>query len=155
MQAENPTHILAVTAMIRNGSGDVLMIYHPNRGWEIPGGQVEEGESIFHALEREILEETGIQLKVGPLAGLYTNVRHPLFIVAFIGEYESGELITTEESLKTEWVKSEAALDKVTHPAIYDRVRDLLNFNGQISYRVYRTNPYQVLEEKKLTHFDG
>jgi 8-oxo-dGTP diphosphatase len=148
MLTDNPTHILAVTALIRNDLGEVLMICNPNRGWEIPGGQVEEGESIYHALKREILEETGVNVKVGPLAGLYTNVKHPLFILAFLGEFKSGDLITTEESLQTEWVQPESVLMRVTHPAIYGRVKDLLSFNDRILYRIYHTDPYQVLEER-------
>ncbi len=31
------------------------------RGWEIPGGHIEAGESIAEALRREIFEETGIE----------------------------------------------------------------------------------------------
>lgn len=38
-----------------------------NEYWSLPGGGVEEGESLKQALEREMLEETGVKSKVGPL----------------------------------------------------------------------------------------
>lgn len=36
-----------------------LLTEHPRRGWEFPGGKVEEGENAEMAAKREVLEETG------------------------------------------------------------------------------------------------
>ena len=40
--------------------GLVLFVEHPTRGWEIPGGHLEDGESPEEAMIRELNEETGL-----------------------------------------------------------------------------------------------
>ena len=40
--------------------GEVLFVEHPERGWEIPGGHLEEDEGPEEALIREVREETGL-----------------------------------------------------------------------------------------------
>ena len=41
--------------------GRVLFVEHPERGWEIPGGHVEPGETPDEAMLRELYEETGLR----------------------------------------------------------------------------------------------
>jgi len=48
----------------------VLRGQEPARGtWSVPGGRVESGESDPVATAREVLEETGLLVRVGSLAG--------------------------------------------------------------------------------------
>jgi len=73
-----PKHIVAVSGLITNAKNEVLLILSPQRGWEFPGGQDEEGENIIRGLKREILEETDVKVKVGQLVGIYSNIRPPV-----------------------------------------------------------------------------
>ena len=147
----HPQHIVAVSGLISHPDGTILLIRSPRRGWEFPGGQVEEGESLTEAFRREVQEETGITASIGPLVGVYSNIKPPTKLAfGFLGNYVCGELATSDESLETEWVARGSALQRVSNPIIYDRMKDMLNFSGRIVYRAYTNDPYQVCEEHFL-----
>ena len=146
-----PKHIVAVSGLISHPNGEVLLIRSPRRGWEFPGGQVEEGENLIEALQREIQEEAGVTTSVGALVGVYSNVKSPTKLMfGFLGDYVCGELRTSDESLETEWVARDSVLQRISNPAIYDRMKDMLDFSGRVIYRVYTNNPYQVCEQRFL-----
>ncbi|MEO8392344.1 MAG: NUDIX hydrolase [Chloroflexota bacterium] len=141
-----PMHIVAACALISNAAGEILMINSPKRGWEVPGGQIEIGESLIDGLKREIREETGVKAEIGVLTGVYSNVKAPTKVIfTFLGTYVSGDLTTSNESSEVVWFKRDQALENVTHPALHERISDALAFDGQVVYRVYTTDPYSCI----------
>jgi 8-oxo-dGTP diphosphatase len=89
-----PKHIVAVSAYVTNERGEVLLVktHSPSDTWEIPGGQVEEGEPLHEATFREVLEETGIRIKVSGVTGVYYNRTVPLVSIMFRAQAIGGEL---------------------------------------------------------------
>lgn len=145
-----PKHIVAVAGLVRDAAGRVLMIRSPRGDWEFPGGQVEEGEDLVSALQREVLEETGITVAVGKLAGVYSNIKSHIVMFDFLCELLSGELQTSAESLAVEWVAADKALGRIIRPVIRDRMRDMLEFTGEVVYRAYEFDAGKVYTEYVL-----
>jgi ADP-ribose pyrophosphatase YjhB (NUDIX family) len=75
--ATNPTSVrLTVSAVAKRegGNGEILLIQRAdNAHWGLPGGHVEPGESVAQAAAREVLEETGCEIEVGRLIGVYSD----------------------------------------------------------------------------------
>jgi ADP-ribose pyrophosphatase YjhB (NUDIX family) len=68
-----PPVVPCVGAVVHDQAGRLLLIQRgrePSRGaWSLPGGRVEAGESAAEAVEREVLEETGLRVRAGALVG--------------------------------------------------------------------------------------
>lgn len=63
-----------VGGCIFNEKGEVLLQRRGDSGrWGFPGGAIEPGESIQQAAVREVKEETGLDVEVGRLIGIYTD----------------------------------------------------------------------------------
>jgi len=69
---------LGVRAVVTDENGRVLLVRHSYaRGWHLPGGGVERGETALEAVRREIAEEGGVEAAEAPtLIGFFANHAH-------------------------------------------------------------------------------
>ena len=66
---------LGVRGLICDDAGRVLLVRHTySKGWHLPGGGVERGETALEAIVREAAEEGGVEATAAPiLIGFYSN----------------------------------------------------------------------------------
>lgn len=92
--------LLAVDVIIRRSDGTIVLVkrkYSPFKDfYAIPGGFVEYGETVEAAAVREVREETGLNVSILKLVGIYSNPeRDPrchVISIAYLAEEVGGTL---------------------------------------------------------------
>ena len=146
METDQFSHQVIVSCLIRDREERVLLVRHRKRGWELPQGKVEAGESVLTALAREVLEETGVEIDSAALAAVWSKLTPPAaLILAFQARHAGGEPRPSEETPEVAWVEISGIFDLVVHPVNGDRIKSVLAFCGEPGFYAYSTGPYAVV----------
>ncbi|MEW2441356.1 NUDIX hydrolase [Micromonospora marina] len=125
--------VVAVTVFVQDEQGRVLLIQRTDNGlWALPGGAQDFGESIAETAVREVYEETGIEVEVTGVIGIYTNPNHVVeysdgevrqqFSICFRGRFTGGLPRTSDESSAVCWVQQAGLSNLSIHPSMRLRI---------------------------------
>ncbi len=121
---------LAATAVFPHEGGIVLVrrAIEPGYGkWSLPGGFVDRGEEVPHAAVREVREETGIDLSITGMLGVFSYEGWTSVVVSFEGVIERG---TPEPRAETLEVRSFAPAtlpwEDIVFYSTHDALREYL-----------------------------
>ncbi len=128
----------SVTAIVTDEPGRILMVHKTDNDlWALPGGGMDLGESIADAVVREVKEETGIDVAVTGLVGMYTNPKHIMayddgevrqqFSVCFTTRLLGGELRTSTETSEVQFVERARLNELNVHPSMRLRIQHYLD----------------------------
>jgi 8-oxo-dGTP diphosphatase len=99
--------------VVQDGKALIVKRAHePRKGeWSLPGGHVELGETLVDAVKREILEETGLQVDVGPIVEVFDRIhrkdaliQYHFVILDFRCTYVGGTLCAADDADDVAWV---------------------------------------------------
>lgn len=150
MEHKTPKHIVAVAGYLKNEKNEVLLtkVHWRADTWELPGGQVEEGEALDQAVCREIKEETGLTVKPIGITGVYYNTSMHILAVVFKVAYISGEIKTQPEEIQeAKFVDlNEENIDEyITRPHMKSRAFDAMRATHFIPYETWEVQPYNLI----------
>jgi ADP-ribose pyrophosphatase YjhB (NUDIX family) len=134
--------VVAVTAAVRNAQGELLLIERTDNGlWALPGGAQDIGESVVQAARREVYEETGVDVEITGLSGIYSDPQHVIayddgevrqeFSLCFYAKPLGGELRSSSESKEARWVSPDSLQDLKIHPSMRLRINQALKQEPQ------------------------
>ncbi|MBB4826278.1 ADP-ribose pyrophosphatase YjhB (NUDIX family) [Sporosarcina luteola] len=127
-------HFVSAATIVINEQNEILLIRGPLRGWEMPGGIVEEGESLKDAAIRETVEESGIEVEIIKFCGVFQNVKKSICNTLFLAKPIGGKLTTSQESLEVGFFPIEQALKMITIDNFRQRVEYCLDSSRQPFY---------------------
>jgi len=116
MSPEYPERPVPAAAGLVFRGDDILLVkrgHAPNQGrWSVPGGAVEEGETVEAAVVREVLEETSVRVRpvrVLTVADLVERddsgrVRFHYATVEVLCEYVEGEPMPDSDADNARWI---------------------------------------------------
>ena len=134
----------SASAIVTDEHDRILLIKRrDNTLWALPGGGHEIGETIAHTAEREVKEETGLDVKVTGLVGVYTNPAHVVaftdgevrqqFSLFFTTRLLGGTLAIDHESTDIAWTHPYNIAALNMHPSMRLRIDHYLQ---------HRTTPH-------------
>ena len=137
--------VVAVTAFVLDEADQLLMIRRTDNDlYAIPGGAQEIGETISAAAVRETKEETGIDIEVTGLIGIYSDPEHVIeydngevrqeFSICLRARPVGGEPHIGIESKEVLWVDQPILPELTIHPAIRLRIQHGLDNRAEPYY---------------------
>lgn len=125
-------------AIVTDQHGRVLLQRRTDSGnWSLPGGAMDIGETLQQCAIREVKEETGLDIEITDLLGIYTDPAHVIayadgevrqeFTVTYLARVTGGTLTVSDESTEVDFIHP----TDFDHIPIHDTVRLRLHHHAQ------------------------
>nr|WP_280365669.1 NUDIX domain-containing protein [Nocardia wallacei] len=127
--------------MVTDDSGRVLMQRRGDSGnWSLPGGIMELGETLSQCAVRETREETGLDIEITGLLGIYSDPVHVIayadgevrqeFAVVYYGRVIGGQIMVSHESTSVEFLSLEELESLPVHSTVRLRLQHHAEYCG-------------------------
>lgn len=126
--------VVGVGAVIFNDRGEVLLVRRKHEPlalqWSLPGGGLDPGETLQAGTAREVMEETGLAVTVGPLVEVFdrillddgANVRYHFVLVDYLCHWTGGTPRPASDVSACAWVR----LDNLDAYGLAEKPRDVI-----------------------------
>lgn len=101
-----PRQRVGVALVTFNADEEILLlrhVFHTSNPWGLPGGWLARNEAPDDALRREVREELGLGLSLGPLLQIAHESTPPHLVVAYLGQLDAGPMRLNGEIMEARW----------------------------------------------------
>jgi ADP-ribose pyrophosphatase YjhB (NUDIX family) len=130
------------SAVVTDDQGRILLQQRSDNGnWALPGGTMDIGETLPSAVVREVREETGLDVEITGIVGIFTDPEHVIayadgevrqqFNVTFTARVVGGELAVSPESFAVRLMDPAEISELPMHDTIRLRLHHHLKHPGQ------------------------
>ena len=114
-----PRYVIGALGLVWDAEDRVLLVRQSYRapGWALPGGGVRAGETLEACLIREMAEELGWDIEVGPVVGIvggtYAHLPIGIANVGFVCRWRAGVFCPSDEVREIRYLSVEQAVRRV------------------------------------------
>ncbi|MFA5023062.1 MAG: NUDIX domain-containing protein [Candidatus Paceibacterota bacterium] len=146
------TFTIGVFGIIKDDQNRVLLCLRNDYDlWNLPGGGLEKGETPWQGAIREVKEETGLDVEIVKLIGIYSKPDKDEIIFSFECKIIGGEITLNNEAKDIKWFAFDE-IPKNTSPKQVERISDLLkNPTGLIMKVQEGESSIELIKQGKLS----
>jgi len=130
--------VVGSSAVVADSDGRILLQRRSDSGnWALPGGAMDIGETLAESAIREVREETGFDVRIERIVGIYSDPGHVFayddrevrqeFSICLACTITGGMLSVSSESTDVRFFAPEDIPDTQIHESILKRIRDYLS----------------------------
>jgi len=129
--------VVGSSSIVADDSGRILLQKRSDSGnWALPGGTMDIGETFAQSAVREVKEETGFDVQIDRIIGIYSDPRHVFeydddevrqeFNICLACTIIGGELLVSSESTAVKFFSEADIASLQMHESIKKRIHDYL-----------------------------
>jgi len=129
--------VVGSSAIVVNDEGQILLQRRSDSGnWALPGGAMDIGETFAQSVVREVKEETGFDVRIERIVGIYSDPGHVFayddgevrqeFNICLACMIVGGDLSVSSESTDVRFFTIDEVHDLTMHESIMKRIEDYL-----------------------------
>jgi len=135
--------VVGSSAVVVDNEGCILLQRRSDSGnWALPGGTMDIGETFVESVVREVKEETGFDVRIERIVGIYSDPAHVFayddgevrqeFNICLACTIVGGELAVSRESTDVRFFSFDEVQSLTMHESIRKRIRDYLHAGAAV-----------------------
>lgn len=143
---------IGVFGIIKDQENRILLCLRNDHDiWNLPGGRLEKGESPWQGVIREVKEETGLNVEIVRLIGVYSKPNKDEIVFSFECKVLGGELTLNDEAKDIKYFSIDDIPENTVQKQV-ERIKDFFENKDSVVLKIQQTekSTIDLLKEKVL-----